>query len=131
MKRRTARKKALQALFQIDISDIESKEAIDNVIGEQHSDPFLEEIVLGVAKHQAEIDEHIRKNLENWTIERVANVDRSILRIAVFEMMYIDEIPTNVSIDEAIELGKLFGDEQSGKFINGVLSKISNSINRT
>lgn len=128
MKRRTAREKALQALFQINLSGIEANEAIANVVEEEKVDSFLQALVEGVCSHQEEIDQLIKQNLEKWTLERVANVDKTILRIAVYEMKYIEEIPASVSIDEAIELAKKFGDEKSSAFVNSVLSKIHNQI---
>ena len=127
MKRHTAREKALQALFQIDVGDIEPHAAIANVV-ETETDPFMETLVFGVVEHQKEIDDILRQHLEKWTLERVANVDRSILRMAVFEMKYMDDIPLSVSIDEAIELAKVFGDEKSSRFINGVLAKIKETL---
>jgi len=129
MKRRTAREKALQALFQIDLSESVPKEAIESVLGEEGlSDDFLEQLVFGVVEHKEDIDTLLRDHLENWNLERLANVDRSILRIAVFEMKYIDEIPVKVSMDEAIELAKLFGDDSSSRFINAVLSKVNKTL---
>ncbi|MFC3882863.1 transcription antitermination factor NusB [Bacillus songklensis] len=124
MKRRTAREKALQALFQYDLGQIEPMEAIRNVLQTDEIDPFLQKVVLGTIEHLEEIDATLRKHLEKWTLERVAAVDRAILRLAVYEMMYEEEIPTNVSLNEAIELAKKFSDSQSNRFINGVLSKV-------
>lgn len=128
MKRHTAREKALQALFQIDVGRIEPEEAIQNVVQDEAVDPFLHQLVFGVIEHQAEIDELLRSNLEKWTLERVANVDRSILRMATYEMKYIDDVPVNVSFDEAIELAKKFGDDKSSRFINAVLSKVKDAL---
>lgn len=129
MKRRTARERALQALFQIDLSDNDPREVITNVLMEgEESDSFLEQLVLGVVENKEEIDTILRDNLEKWTLERVANVDRSLLRMAIFEMKYIDEIPVNVSMDEAIELAKTFGDDSSSRFINSILSKVKEAL---
>lgn len=125
MKRRMAREKALQALFQIDMSDIDPKEAIGHALEELPSDPYLEKLVFGVLEHQEEIDQLITAQLEKWSLERLANVDRSVLRIAIFEMKYCtEEVPVNVILDEAIEIAKLYGDDQSSRFINGVLANI-------
>lgn len=128
MKRHTAREKALQALFQIDVGRIEPEEAIRNVVNEDEIDPFLRELVFGVVKHQDEIDELLRNNLEKWTLERVANVDRSILRMATYEMKYVEDVPFKVSFDEAIELAKKFGDDKSSRFINAILSKVKDAL---
>lgn len=125
MKRRTAREKALQALFQIDISEADPKEAIHHVLEEERGDDYLSTLVSGVVEHKGEIDEMIKEHLEKWTIERIAPVDRNLLRLAVYELVYMkEEVPANVVIDEAIEIAKVFGDEHASRFVNGVLSKI-------
>ncbi len=128
MKRRTARQKALQSLFQVDVSESDPKEAIESVLEEETSDPFLEQLVHGVVEHKTDIDAILREHLEKWNLERLANVDRSILRIAVYEMKYVEEIPVKVSIDEAIELAKEFGDDSSSRFVNAILSKVKDTI---
>lgn len=128
MKRRTAREKALQALFQVNVSKTDPKEAIVHALDEQKSDQFMEALVFGTIEHQKELDELITPHLVNWTIDRLANIDKTILRMAVYELKYEQDIPANVTLDEAVELAKAFGDEQSSKFINGVLSKIKKDI---
>jgi N utilization substance protein B len=128
MKRHTAREKALQALFQVDVGGIDPQEAINNVVGEEEIDSFLQQLVFWVVNHQEEIDQLLRDNLEKWRLERVANVDRSILRMATYEMKYMDDIPVSVTMDEAIELAKKFGDDKSSRFINGVLSKVKDAL---
>lgn len=128
MKRHEAREKALQALFQIDVGRIPPEEALQNVMGGEEADSFLRQLVFGVAEHQEEIDELLRANLEKWTLERVANVDRAILRMAAYEMKYLDDVPVKVSLDEAVELAKKFGDTKSGRFVNGVLSKVKDAL---
>ena len=70
----------------------------------------------------------IRDNLENWTLERLANIDRNLLRIAVYEMIHSEDVPVSVAMDEAIEIAKKFGDDQSSSFVNAVLSKIKVKI---
>lgn len=128
MKRHEAREKALQALFQIDVGRIPPEEALQNVMGSEEADSFLRQLVFGVTEHQEEIDELLRANLEKWTLERVANVDRAILRMAAYEMKYLDDVPVKVSLDEAVELAKKFGDTKSGRFVNGVLSKVKDAL---
>lgn len=129
MKRRTAREKALQALFQIDMSQAEVTDAIHHVLDEQPSDEYLTDLVNGVVLHKEQIDALIKKHLEKWTIERLANVDRNLLRMAIYELLYKkDNVPANVVLDEAIEIAKLYGDDQSSRFVNGVLSKIKEEI---
>ena len=129
MKRRTAREKALQALFQIDLSDTDAQEAINHVLEEKKRDEYLEFLVNGTVENLGEIDGIIMNNLENWTIDRLNNIDRNILRIATFEMLKSTDVPVNVVIDEAIEIAKAFGDDQSSKFVNAVLSKIKKQLN--
>ncbi|MEH7084708.1 transcription antitermination factor NusB [Neobacillus drentensis] len=129
MKRRTAREKALQALFQIDISNTEPSDAIEHVLEGEAGDEYLTRLVLGVIEQKAEIDNLISENLEKWSMDRLATVDRNLLRIAAYEMKFFrTEIPENVILDEAIEIAKIYGDDQSSKFINGVLSKVKHKL---
>lgn len=128
MKRRTAREKALQTLFQIDVSNIDPKEAITHALDEQESDPFFEELVFGVLEQKDKLDDMISQHLVNWKLDRIANVDRAILRLSVYEMVHQEDIPISVSMNEAIELAKLFGDDKAPKFVNGVLSNIKNDL---
>lgn len=130
MNRRTAREKALQALFQIDVSQAEPSAAIEHVLENEQGDLFLSELVDGVVTYKAEIDELIVSHLEKWSIERLGNVDRNLLRIAVFELKYRQDIPPKVVLNEAIEIAKRYADEQSSRFINGVLSKIKNALGK-
>lgn len=129
MKRRTAREKALQALFQIDISKVEPSDAIEHVLEEEAGDDYLNKLVYGTVEHQDEIDGQIKLYLEKWSLDRLAAVDRNLLRLAVYELKHCgEEVPANVVLDEAIEIAKLYGDDQSSRFINGVLSKVKQSI---
>lgn len=124
MNRRKAREKALQKLFQLEFYEnlpIETSEE------SSMNDNFFNRLVEGVAKQTAEIDQVITENLDNWKFDRIASVEKTVLRIAVYEIKYMDDIPNNVSINEAIELAKKFGDEKSSVFVNGVLSNIMKS----
>ncbi|CAG9613949.1 Transcription antitermination protein NusB [Bacillus rhizoplanae] len=126
MKRRTARERAMQALYQMDITgEYNPKAAVENTLEEGEStNEFLETLVFGCVEHKEVIDELIRQNLKKWKLERISIVDRSILRLAVYEIKYMEDIPHSVSINEAIEIAKAYGDEESRRFINGVLSSI-------
>lgn len=124
MKRRTAREYALQILFPIDINFKQPTEAIQDFLESDDIDPFLFRLVDGVITHLEKIDSIISDHLENWTFDRIATVEKTILRIATYEMNYEEDIPPEVSVSEAIEIAKKFGDEKSSKFINGVLSKM-------
>lgn len=128
MKRRTAREKALQALFQIDVGGAETTEAYEYILDTEEDNDFLKSLIFGTMEHKEEIDELITEHLENWKLERLANVDRNLLRLTVYEMKYLDDIPLSVSIDEAVEIAKIYGDDRSSRFINGVLSKIKLSL---
>ena len=85
---------------------------------------FSARIIRGVEEHRGDLDRIIEKYSSHWKIDRMAHVDRNILRIAVYELLYCDDIPPKVAINEAIDIGKKFGSEDSGAFINGVLDKI-------
>ncbi len=89
---------------------------------------FMEFIVRGVRGHQAALDRLIEQVSENWRVYRMSIVDRNIIRIALFEILYCHEIPPKVSINEAIELGKIFGDRDSASFINGILDRIYQTV---
>lgn len=95
---------------------------------EKEKDEYLEFLVKGTVENLNKIDEIIKSNLENWTIERLSNIDRNVLRIATFEMLKSTEVPVNVVMDEGIEIAKEFGDDQSGKFVNAVLSKVKQHL---
>lgn len=123
MSRIKAREKAFQFLFQLDLNEIDLTSKPE-FAEEFVQDPFSKQLIDGVMKHKEEIDLVISKHLENWTIHRLASVEKTALRLATYEILYMDDIPVAVSINEAINIANRFGSEQSGKFVNGVLSKI-------
>ncbi len=90
--------------------------------------PFSRQLVMGVCEKKVSLDELIGRSSRNWRLERMSRLDRCILRIAAFEILFMEDIPPKVSIDEALEIGKKFGSENSGSFINGILDNIYNSI---
>ncbi|QTD41726.1 transcription antitermination factor NusB [Sporosarcina sp. Te-1] len=122
MKRREAREKAVQTLFQLDNTEMTADEAIAYVV-EGRIDPFYEKLVRGTVDHLSEIDEQLISKLEKWSLDRLPKIERTILRLAAFELLYGEDVPHRVVLNEAIELCKLYGDEKSGRFVNGVLSK--------
>ena len=122
MKRREAREKAVQTLFQLDNTDMSIEDAIPFIM-EKPINPFYETLVKGTTEHRDEVDEELSSKLENWSLERLPKIERTILRMAVYELLYNDEVPHRVVLNEAVELCKQFGDEKSGRFVNGVLSK--------
>jgi N utilization substance protein B len=125
--RRKSREHALQILYQMDINRIKAEEALPlftSLLDREELLPFTEELVLGVEKHKEFIDAVIKEHSENWRLERMATVDRNILRLAVFELLFRKDIPPKVTLNEAIDLGKKFGTQDSGSFINGVLDSV-------
>lgn len=127
MNRRKAREKALQILFQHDLNDQDFKQAMQDFLQQNNNDPFLTKIVEGVAKQMTTIDQTLSDHLDHWSIDRLASVEKTVLRIAIYEIAFMEDIPNNVAINEAVELAKKFGEEKSGTFVNGVLSKIINN----
>jgi transcription antitermination factor NusB len=89
--------------------------------------PFVRDLFFGVVQHQKELDRVLTEASEHWRLDRMSRVDRNVMRLALFEMLYRDDIPPKVSINEAIDLGKHFGTDESGAFINGVLDRIHRS----
>ncbi|HEX7488531.1 MAG TPA: transcription antitermination factor NusB, partial [Anaeromyxobacteraceae bacterium] len=87
-----------------------------------------EELVRGVARHRRELDAAIEAVSQNWRLDRMARVDRNVLRLATFELLHRDDVPVKVAINEAIELGKKFGSESSGAFINGILDRVAGAL---
>ncbi len=136
--RRTGRERALQALYQIDqngtATPLESLEAAWSASDEAPRDPvahtFALELVQGVREHLAGLDALIEEHSQNWRLERMQRVDRNVLRLGVFELKYRDDIPRKVTINEAIELAKLFGTEDSAAFINGLLDRIAIAVDK-
>lgn len=126
MKRTEARQKALQALFQLDSTELSVEEAIGHVLEEeQKSNAFLEQLVRGTTENLEAIDAALEQKLEKWTLSRLPKIERTVLRLAIYELLYEADTPNKVVMNEAIELCKTFGDEKSSKFVNGVLSKFT------
>jgi N utilization substance protein B len=91
---------------------------------------FAEPLIKGVLEHRDAIDEHIKKHAKNWGFNRIAAVDRNIMRLAIYEMLHRQDIPPVVSINEAVDIAKKFSTEDSGKFVNGILDKIKGELMR-
>ncbi len=132
-KRTKARERALQALYQIDVAATDIEEALTRFWRsfepvEKEVREMAEALVRGVAEHRREIDEAIEGVSANWRLDRMAKVDRNILRLAVYELERRPDVPVKVAINEAIELGKKYGSESSGAFINGVLDRIAGAL---
>ena len=128
LERSRARRQALQILYQRDITG-ESGAVILGTGSYSHEDgepdEFCRSLVLGTEERLPEIDEMIGEVSENWAVSRMPLVDRNILRLAAYEILYVADVPASVSINEAVELAKVYGGEDSSKFVNGVLGKIA------
>jgi N utilization substance protein B len=122
MKRRKAREYAVQVSYQVDVAKNNWQEALYNVIEDLKPTAFLEQLIEKVYEHQTEIDALLIPNLNKWSLGRLSVIDRAILRLAVCELLYLRETPREVVLNEAVELAKTFGSDQSSKFINGVLA---------
>jgi len=141
LSRHKIRQKAVQALFPLDINQVlEKKDAINAALeleyaeivdkNQEHFVPaYLDFLVTGVCENKDELDEKIKNHLrKGWRIERLSKMDLIILRIGLFEMLYVEDLPNKVALNEAIELTKTFSDEQSRKFVNGILSAVNAEI---
>ncbi len=130
-KRTQARECALQILYQLDVTKL----PLDQVLAsywELHPAPdevlqFAERLVRGTHQHMERIDQVIERYAENWQLHRMAVVDRNILRFSVYELLFLDEIPPKVTINEAVNVAKKYSQDEAGKFVNGVLDKISHT----
>jgi N utilization substance protein B len=126
--RRKSRELAMQALFFMDTGRDDSEEMFElfckNFKPSEKSFDFFLKIVTGVMSSKSEIDSLIERHSSNWKISRMPRVDRNVMRVAVYELLFCDDIPPKVSINEAIDVGKKFGTDDSGAFINGILDTI-------
>lgn len=133
MKRRRAREFALQFLYAFDTQ--QEDPSLETILGrfssledQSHMDlPYLHKLVEEFLAHHEEIDAAIESHSENWRLERMPRVDRNILRVAAAEILYVKDITLNIAIDEALEIAKRFGTEESAPFINGILDSIAKS----
>lgn len=128
MSRRLAREVAFKALFQIDIGKCRAEHALrhslEGFVISDEEEKFLRELVVGAADNQALLDQLIKKHLVNWEIDRISAVDRNLLRLALYEIIFRPDIPPAVSINEALELAKKYGSTgEAVGFINGVLDR--------
>jgi len=126
--RKMAREMAVRFLFQIEFQKVNIKEQVedflDSVEIEDYDKDYFLEIINGVINSLKEIDEIIESKAKGWTIDRMAKMDLPILRVAIYEMKHREDIPVGVSINEAVELAKKFGTDDSSRFINGLLGQV-------
>ncbi|WP_310550182.1 transcription antitermination factor NusB [Paenibacillus glufosinatiresistens] len=146
LKRRTAREIIVQTLYQMEMNEVESGEAVEMLLAEASeenetervipNEPEMKDYVLsqvnGIWTNKPAIDEILEHYLKNWQMSRLSRVDRQVLRLAAYEMIFAaqEDVPAKVSVNEAIELAKHFGTEDSGKFVNGVLGKMIQDLDK-
>jgi len=130
--RRQAREAALQAIFMCDFLGEWSAEAAEFCLEHfavlKNVRPYAGELCAGVVSNLAKIDGSLTCASEHWSLNRMGRVDRSILRVATYELMFLPDIPINVAINEAIEIAKRFGSEESPQFVNGVLDRVASTV---
>jgi transcription antitermination protein NusB len=133
-KRRKAREAAVQYHFWRDLQRGEGPTKLDEFWEFCPATPrareFAQPLIEGMEAHLPQIDERIRRYSENYEFHRISPVDRNVLRLAIYEMLFRDDIPPVVSINEAIELAKTFGSADSGRFVNGILDRVKNDLSR-
>lgn len=144
MKRRLAREITVQSLYQMEMNEVNAEQAVAMLIEEaQHDNEsnvklenaaeltrFVKELVSGILERKSDIDALLSDFLKGWQVDRLSRVDKQILRLAAFEMVFRDDVPPKVAVNEAIELAKHFGTDESGKFVNGVLGKMIKELDR-
>lgn len=143
LSRHEIRQMALQALFPLDFNqDLSKQDAILHAIELEHHElidqeqahfvpAYLDQLVTGVCESKEQLDEEIQRHLKaGWKIQRLSKMDVTILRIALYEMLYVDDVPNKVVLNEAIELAKTFSDDQSRKFVNGILSTVNSELTK-
>ncbi|TMC32246.1 MAG: transcription antitermination factor NusB [Chloroflexi bacterium] len=128
-RRHLARELALKVLFELEADGGDAERALQYHIGESHADAetadFARALILGVLEHRQEIDARLAEASRNWGLDQMAKVERTLLRIAAFEILFLPSVPLKAAINESIELAKTFGGPDSGKFVNGILGRIA------
>ncbi|MDU1053412.1 transcription antitermination factor NusB [Clostridium baratii] len=130
MSRKLSREKAMELIFSTMLTKESHEEAIETFVDNYEGNinevdlEYIKEVLKGVEENKEDIDTLIKNNLQKWKIERISKVNLAILRLAVYEMNYLNDVPEKVAINEALEITKRYSDEKSVSFINGVLDKI-------
>ncbi|MWV45034.1 transcription antitermination factor NusB [Paenibacillus sp. HJL G12] len=144
MKRRLAREIVVQSLYQMEMNEVGSEEAVNMLLDEAAEENDTERVITneielkayvlglvnGAWSHKQAIDGLLENYLKGWQISRLSRVDRQILRLAAFELLYSSDVPAKVAVNEAIELSKHFGTDESGKFVNGVLGNMIRELDK-
>ncbi|HEX2678598.1 MAG TPA: transcription antitermination factor NusB [Polyangiales bacterium] len=127
--RRKAREAAVQMLYQMDVAGVDAERAIElfweNLGAPAEEREFADSLVRGCGARRDQIDDKIRSVSKHWRLERMSRVDRNIIRLGAYELLYVDDVPGRVTLNEAVELAKRFGNEESPAFVNGVLDRIA------
>jgi N utilization substance protein B len=127
-KRRRGREAALRMLFEIDVGKMPAETVVSRHLAETNLDgdsaEFARRLVEGTVQERQRIDELLAHYAREWSLSRMANVDRNVLRLAAYEILYLADIPPSVSVDEAVELAKKYSTAESGKFVNGILGNL-------
>jgi N utilization substance protein B len=127
--RRKARAMALQALYEVNSVARNAEVVVERLLAEgnlsEEYSAFARELVDGVIRNKDEIDHNIQRFAPAWPLDQIAMIDRNILRLAIFEILFDNRVPVKVAVSEAVELAKIYGSENSSKFVNGVLGSIS------
>ena len=134
MKRRKARIVALKVFYEVDSAPRDADSVVERYLTEEEfsdeNKDFIRNLVTGVIDNKSEIDDNIGKHAPNWPVDQLAVIDRNILRLAIFEILFDNKVPVKVAVSEAVELAKKFGSSNSAKFINGVLGTVSTLASR-
>ncbi len=127
-KRTLARELALQLMYQLDLRGVEVLDEVDGYLRQNSGDPevlaFARGLLLGAWEQKAQIDARIEEVAKNWQLKRMAAIDRNILRLATYELLFRDDVPPLVTINEAIDIAKKYSTKNSGPFVNGILDNI-------
>ena len=134
--RRQAREWVVQFLFQTEFNPEELDQALEDFWNDEEKAPldrdrkYVNEVIRGVIEQQLKIDRTIKRYTDNWDVDRLGVLDRTVLRVAVYEMLFRDDVPPVVSINEAIEIAKAYSGQKSARFVNGVLDRIQKELDR-
>jgi N utilization substance protein B len=132
--RHKARTIALQSLYEVDCGDRKAGPVVERYIAEadlsEENIDFVRGLVEGVVRNRDDIDDNIHRFAPAWPVDQIAMIDRNILRLAIFEILFDNKVPVKVAVSEAVELAKAFGSESSAKFVNGVLGAVSTLTSR-
>ncbi len=133
MSRKKARDTAFKCIYQMEFSkEVNIDEILQNNFLEHNNDEdekeYISLVVLGVKEHLKEIDENILSKLKDWTIERITKIDLAILRLAIYEILYIEDLSNKISANEAVELAKTYGSDNSSNFVNGIIAKVIENV---